>query len=65
MNISVAVNMAMRNLLDLNFPDRVAELLEKWRLAPTTLELEITENTIMADPFRAHVGPAPPAARWA
>ena len=25
MNISVAVNMAMRNLLDLNFPDRVAE----------------------------------------
>jgi diguanylate cyclase (GGDEF)-like protein len=53
MNISVAVNMAMRNLLDLNFPDRVTEILEKWRLAPTTLELEITENTIMADPFRA------------
>jgi diguanylate cyclase (GGDEF)-like protein len=53
MNIAVAVNMAMRNLLDLNFPDRVGELLEKWRLAPTTLELEITENTIMADPFRA------------
>jgi EAL domain-containing protein (putative c-di-GMP-specific phosphodiesterase class I) len=53
MNISVAVNMAMRNLLDLNFPDRVTEILQKWRLAPTTLELEITENTIMADPFRA------------
>jgi EAL domain-containing protein (putative c-di-GMP-specific phosphodiesterase class I) len=53
MNISVAVNMAMRNLLDLNFPDRVQETLDRWRLAPTTLELEITENTIMADPFRA------------
>jgi diguanylate cyclase (GGDEF)-like protein len=53
MNMSVAVNMAMRNLLDLNFPDRVTETLEKWRLAPTVLELEITENTIMADPFRA------------
>ena len=52
-NLSVAVNLAMRNLLDINFPDRVAEILEKWRLSPTTLELEITENTIMADPFRA------------
>jgi EAL domain-containing protein (putative c-di-GMP-specific phosphodiesterase class I) len=52
-NLSVAVNLAMRNLLDINFPDRVAELLHKWRLSPTTLELEITENTIMADPFRA------------
>jgi EAL domain-containing protein (putative c-di-GMP-specific phosphodiesterase class I) len=53
MNIGIAVNMAMRNLLDLSFPDRVAELLDKWRLAPGSLELEITENTIMADPFRA------------
>jgi diguanylate cyclase (GGDEF)-like protein len=52
-NLSVAVNLAMRNMLDIAFPDRVAELLEKWRLSPTTLELEITENTIMADPFRA------------
>ncbi len=51
--LSVAVNLAMRNLLDINFPDRVTELLNKWRLSPTTLELEITENTIMADPFRA------------
>jgi diguanylate cyclase (GGDEF)-like protein len=53
MNIGVAVNMAMRNLLDLQFPDRVAELLDKWRLAPSSLELEITENTIMGDPFRS------------
>ena len=53
MHIGVAVNMAMRNLLDLQFPDRVAELLDKWRLAPSSLELEITENTIMGDPFRS------------
>ena len=46
----------MRNLLDLDFPDRVAELLDKWRLAPTALELEITESTIMADPVRAMHG---------
>ncbi|MFN2470232.1 MAG: putative bifunctional diguanylate cyclase/phosphodiesterase [Gaiellaceae bacterium] len=53
LHLTVAVNLAMRNLLDLGFPSRVAELLDKWRLAPGTLELEITENTIMADPFRA------------
>ncbi len=53
MELSVAVNLAMRNLLDTGFPDRVAELLNKWKLRPSALELEITENTIMADPFRA------------
>ncbi len=53
MNLSVAVNLAMRNMLDISFPDHVSELLTKWRLSPTTLEFEITENTIMADPFRA------------
>ena len=53
MNVGVAVNLAMRNLLDIGFPVRVEELLNKWRLAPGAIELEITENTIMADPFRA------------
>ena len=53
LNVGVAVNLAMRNLLDIGFPARVEELLAKWRLAPGAIELEITENTIMADPFRA------------
>ena len=53
LNVGVAVNLAMRNLLDESFPLHVEELLAKWRLAPGAIELEITENTIMADPFRA------------
>ena len=49
----VAVNLAMRNLLDLSFPGDVEKLLEKWKVEPNRLELEITESTIMGDPFRA------------
>ena len=52
-DLRVAVNVAMRNLLDMQFPDDVAELLARWEVAPDHLELEITESTIMADPFRA------------
>ena len=51
--LSIAVNLAMRNILDQNFPGEVAELLESCRVEPGSLELEITESTIMADPFRA------------
>ena len=50
--LRVAVNLDMRDLLDLRFPEHVAELLGKWKLAPERLELEITEGTIMADPIR-------------
>jgi diguanylate cyclase (GGDEF)-like protein len=53
LNLSVAVNLATRNLLDAGLPDDVQELLEKWGLDPASIEFEITESTIMADPFRA------------
>jgi diguanylate cyclase (GGDEF)-like protein/PAS domain S-box-containing protein len=51
--LGVAVNITGRELLDLGFPDEVAELLAKWDIEPAMLELEITENTIMMDPPRA------------
>jgi diguanylate cyclase (GGDEF)-like protein len=50
--VRVAVNVDMRTLLDLRFPDDVEALLGKWELDPGRLELEITEGTIMADPVR-------------
>jgi diguanylate cyclase (GGDEF)-like protein len=50
--LKVAVNLSMRNLIDLAFPESVAALLERWGVHPSLLELEITESTIMADPFR-------------
>jgi diguanylate cyclase (GGDEF)-like protein len=53
LNLNVAVNLATRNLLDAGLPDDVQELLQKWELDPGTVEFEITESTIMADPFRA------------
>jgi diguanylate cyclase (GGDEF)-like protein len=52
-NMTVAVNLATRNLLDSGLPDDVQELLDKWQLDPGSVEFEITESTIMADPFRA------------
>ncbi|MFP5352063.1 MAG: putative bifunctional diguanylate cyclase/phosphodiesterase [Actinomycetota bacterium] len=52
-DLTVAVNMSPRNLLDLNFPDHVETLLKKWQLPPGALQLEITESTLVADPTRA------------
>ncbi|NUR75901.1 MAG: EAL domain-containing protein [Thermoleophilia bacterium] len=51
--LAVSVNITGRDLLDLKLPDEVAELLSEAGLAPSFLELEITENTILADPVRA------------
>lgn len=52
-DLTVAVNMSPRNLLDLHFPDQVDALLKKWKLPPGALHLEITESTLVADPTRA------------
>jgi diguanylate cyclase (GGDEF)-like protein len=51
--LSVSVNLSARNLSDLNLPDEVVRLLNKWDLQPRFLELEITETSLMADPARA------------
>jgi diguanylate cyclase (GGDEF)-like protein len=51
-DLHVAVNLTIPDLLDLELPDRIAALLEKTGVAPEQLELEITETTILADPFR-------------
>ena len=51
--LGVAINITTRELIDLRFPDEVAELLAKWRVEPGQLELEITETSLMTDPPRA------------
>jgi diguanylate cyclase (GGDEF)-like protein len=53
-NLSVAVNVSTRSLLDDDFPQEVADALKRWDIPPHLLALEITESTIMADPSRAH-----------
>ncbi len=52
-NVSVAVNLSARNLLDENMPKLVRTLLQKYGLPANSLELEITESSIMSDPARA------------
>lgn len=50
--LRVAVNLAMRNLIDVAFPEEVRLLLDRWEVPPQLLELEITENAIVADTTR-------------
>ncbi len=51
-DLHVAVNLTIPDLLDLDLPDRIAGLLAETGVRPGQLELEVTESTILADPFR-------------
>jgi diguanylate cyclase (GGDEF)-like protein len=51
-DITVAVNLTMFDLLDTSLPAKVAALLEQAGVEPDRLEVEITERVIMADPVR-------------
>jgi len=52
-NISIAVNLSTRNLLDPNLPGNIAELLKSYNLKAEYLTLEITESTIMSRPEKS------------
>jgi diguanylate cyclase (GGDEF)-like protein len=52
LDLHVAVNLTVPDLLDLDLPKVIRELLEETAVRPDQLELEITESTILADPFR-------------
>ena len=50
--LTIAVNIATRNLLDAEFPGQVAALLERSEVPASALRLELSESTIFANPFR-------------
>jgi diguanylate cyclase len=52
LRLSIAVNLSNRNLLDVDFPTQVQDLLEQWKVEPALLALEITESTMLVDPAR-------------
>jgi diguanylate cyclase (GGDEF)-like protein len=52
-DLSVAVNLSVRNLLDRDLPKEIERLLTAYSLPPWALQLEITESMIMSDPDRA------------
>jgi diguanylate cyclase (GGDEF)-like protein/PAS domain S-box-containing protein len=51
--LSVAVNVSARCLLDLDLPAEISTMLAESGVPPALLELEITESAIMSDPPRA------------
>jgi diguanylate cyclase (GGDEF)-like protein len=52
-DMSVAVNLSVRNLLDRDLPKEIERLLDLYSLPANALQLEITESMIMSDPERA------------
>ncbi len=52
-NVSVSVNLSMRNLLDPELPEMVTQLVTASEADPRSLTVEITESVLMADPQRA------------
>jgi diguanylate cyclase (GGDEF)-like protein/PAS domain S-box-containing protein len=52
-DITIAVNISMRNLLDVGLVERVQQILARHALPASYLELELTESSIMADPARS------------
>ncbi|MFC4853802.1 putative bifunctional diguanylate cyclase/phosphodiesterase [Actinophytocola glycyrrhizae] len=53
LRIGVAVNLSVRSLANLDFPDGVAAALARHGVPPELLTLELTESGVMADPQRA------------
>ncbi|MBV9472221.1 MAG: bifunctional diguanylate cyclase/phosphodiesterase, partial [Solirubrobacterales bacterium] len=51
--LSVAVNLSARNLLDRDLPKAIERMLSQYSVPPEALQLEITESMIMSDPDRA------------
>jgi EAL domain-containing protein (putative c-di-GMP-specific phosphodiesterase class I) len=50
--IAVAVNMAVSDLSDPTFPERVRDALEEAGISPSALHLEVTESGVMSEPER-------------
>jgi diguanylate cyclase len=53
LDLPVAVNLSVANLLDAHLPRQVSDLLAALGLPPRALEMELTEDTLMADPVRS------------
>ena len=48
----ISVNLSLKQLRQPNFIARISSILRSYELSPTSLELEITETTLMEDPVR-------------
>jgi len=48
----VSVNLSLKQLRQLNFINRISAIMRSYEVSPTSLELEITETTLMENPDR-------------
>jgi diguanylate cyclase len=53
-DIDVAVNLSMTNLLDEDLPESLSHLLQRHQVTAERVVLEITETAVMHDPVRIH-----------
>ncbi|MGN6798482.1 MAG: putative bifunctional diguanylate cyclase/phosphodiesterase [Gaiellaceae bacterium] len=53
-DVQLAVNLSVANLLDADLPHDIAALLEDMRISPNRLKLEITESYLVTDPALIH-----------
>lgn len=53
LEVSMAVNISARDLIDMDLPNKIAHVLSENQLYANALSLEITESSIMEDPARA------------
>lgn len=53
LDMTVAVNLSARDLIDIELPNKLKEILAQHALTAYSLSLEITESSIMDDPARA------------
>jgi EAL domain-containing protein (putative c-di-GMP-specific phosphodiesterase class I) len=51
--VHLAVNVSAKSLQEQTLPTKVNALLEKWKVDPRFLKIEITESSIMSDPAHA------------
>jgi len=49
----VAINLSARNLMDIDFPDALAERILTQEIDPADVEIELTESALIVDPDRA------------
>ena len=53
LDMTLAVNLSARDLIDVELPNKLKEILAQHALTANSLSLEITESSIMDDPARA------------
>ncbi|MBY6362518.1 putative bifunctional diguanylate cyclase/phosphodiesterase [Rhodococcoides corynebacterioides] len=53
LDVDVAINLSVRNLVDSTLPEQVSEALARHAVPPSAVVLEVTETSAMTDPTRS------------